>query len=61
MYRSAAYKSFIYWIYGKLGRNNRRVVPACAVTAIRARFPEEDGRYEGFHEANVPPVFRVNK
>ena len=57
MYRFAAYNSYIYWIYGKLGRNNRRVVPACAVTAIRARFPEEDGRYEGFHEANVPPVF----
>ena len=57
MYRFAAYKSYIYWIYGKLGRNNRRVVPACAVTAIRARFPEEDGRYKGFHEANVPPVF----
>ena len=57
MYRFAAYKNYIYWIYGKLGRNNRRVVPACAVTAIRARFSEEDGRYEGFHEANVPPVF----
>ena len=57
MYRFASYKSYIYGIYGKLGRNNRQVVPACAVTAIRARFLEEDGRYEGFHEANVPPVF----
>ena len=56
MYRFAAYKSYTYWIYGKLGRNNHRVVPACAVTAIRARFPE-DGRYEDFYEANVLPVF----
>ena len=56
MYRFAAYKSYIYWIYKKLGRNNRRVVPACAVTAIRARFPEDE-RYEGFHEANVLRVF----
>ena len=57
MYRFAAYKSYIYWIYEKLSRNNRRVVPACAVTAIRAWFPEEDERYEGFHEANVPRVY----
>jgi len=49
-YRFAAYKSFTYWTYGKLGRKNWKVLPSCAVLKIRHYFPEESGVYEGFHE-----------
>ena len=34
------------------------LIPACAVIAIRKRFAEDDERYKGFHEANMPTVFR---
>ncbi|XP_033101216.1 P2X purinoceptor 7-like [Anneissia japonica] len=42
LYRYTAYQSFTWWIYGKLGRKVRRIIPACVVTCIRAHFPEED-------------------
>ena len=51
MYRYTAYRSFTWWIYGKLKRKLRKVIPACAVASIRECFPEPDGIYEGFHGA----------
>ena len=50
-YRLAAYRQFTYWVHGHLGKHVRRVVPACVITKIRDRFPEPDGRYVGFLEA----------
>ncbi|XP_033099836.1 P2X purinoceptor 7-like [Anneissia japonica] len=52
LYRYTAYRSFTWWIYGKLGRKVRRVIPACVVTCIRSHFPEENGIYEGFHNVD---------
>ena len=49
--RLAAYRNFIYWTMGKLGKKNRLPVPACAVNRIRDCYPEESGIYEGFKEA----------
>lgn len=34
-YRHAAYVSYTYWIYGKLGADIRKVLPSCAVSLIR--------------------------
>ena len=47
-FRKAAYRQFALWKYGKLGRGNRRVLPACAVRLIRQAYPSADGRYMGF-------------
>jgi hypothetical protein len=46
LYRYIAYRRFTRWVYGLLGKRNRRVVPACAVKAIREAFPSEE--YAGF-------------
>jgi hypothetical protein len=44
------YRCFVKWInaFATLGKDNRVVIPACAVGAIRAQWPEESGEYVGF-------------
>ena len=44
-YRFAAYKQFIWFVYKRLGRGNRRFIPSCVVWKIREPFPEEDRLY----------------
>uniref|UniRef100_A0A803KE76 P2X purinoreceptor 7 intracellular domain-containing protein n=1 Tax=Xenopus tropicalis TaxID=8364 RepID=A0A803KE76_XENTR len=46
--RKAAYRSFAAWVYRYLGPETWKVIPACAVTAIRAAFPDPKGKYLGF-------------
>ena len=49
-YRYIAYRQFVRWIFGVLGKNIRVPIPSCVVTAIRAKFPVEAGdSLEGFH------------
>ena len=43
--RYAAYKEFIWWVFKKLGKGNRRVIPSCALWKIRELYPEADGNY----------------
>jgi len=47
-FRKAGYRQFALWRYGKLGRGNRRILPACVVKRIRAQYPAPDGRYMGY-------------
>lgn len=47
-FRKAGYRQFALWRYGKLGRGNRKVLPACVVRRIRERYPAPDGQYMGF-------------
>lgn len=51
--RLAAYFQFTWWVHGYLGRGNRRVIPSCVVSAIRERYPEASGEYQGFQEADL--------
>ena len=48
--RKTAYRQFILWAHGRLGRHNRRVVPSCAVLAIRQRYPSSTGLYMGYRD-----------
>ena len=45
--RYSAYQMFVCWTHGHLGKGIRRVIPACAVHAIRQEYPEEDDVYIG--------------
>ena len=48
--RYIAYREFIKFAYGTLGRRIRKVIPACVVKIIRQKFPKLAGmNYIGFH------------
>ena len=47
-FRHAAYRAYIYWIFGRLGAGNRQVVPSCVVRRIRETFPDPAGHYTGY-------------
>ena len=49
-YRKAAYRQYVYWVHGYLGRGNRRVIPSCVVLALRRWFPSPTGVYMSFRE-----------
>ena len=46
-YRKAAYRQWVLWIHGYLGRAN---IPSCVVWAVQYRYPAPDGQYLGFKE-----------
>ena len=50
-YRFIAYRQYISWIFGWLGRDVRKVIPSCVVKKIRTTFPAEDGVYIPFQDA----------
>ena len=47
----AACRQFILWRFGKLGRGNRKVCPACTVRIVREAYPALDGQYLGFRRS----------
>ncbi|KAG1660333.1 hypothetical protein GQR58_022071 [Nymphon striatum] len=50
-YRHLAYRQFVRWCWGFLGKKIRVVIPSCAVTAIRNAFQSDT--YKGFKLPNV--------
>lgn len=47
-YRWAAYRHYILWRFGKMGRGNRKACPSCVYIAIRRAYPSASGQYMGF-------------
>ncbi|XP_041443287.1 P2X purinoceptor 7-like isoform X2 [Xenopus laevis] len=59
--RQATYRSFSVWIYGYLGTGVRKVIPSCAVHAIRDAYPDPNGKYVGFLNAyDYPAEFMID-
>lgn len=50
LYRYLAYRRFVRWIYHRLGKKNRRILPSCVVNKIRQTFPSQN--YCGFKYPN---------
>ena len=45
-YRYVTYKQFTWWVYKRLGKGNRRVIPSCTLWAIETMYPEFDNNGE---------------
>ena len=53
MFRNQAYRNFLLWQFSVMGPGRRVRTPACAIAAIRGRFPEPPGgQYKGYESAN---------
>ena len=45
VYRYAGYKQYTWWVHNNLVKRVRKVIPSCAVWAIRNNYPSKDGEY----------------
>ena len=52
-YRFSAYKQYISWVYGHLGKYVRQVIPSCIVWAIRTKYPSKNGKYVPFNHSEM--------
>ena len=50
-YRFIAYRQYISWIFGWLGKDVRKVIPSCVVNKIRITFPEPDNNYVPYKDS----------
>ncbi|XP_042143823.1 P2X purinoceptor 7-like isoform X1 [Ixodes scapularis] len=48
-YRFAAYRQCALWLWSRLGKKNRRLLPSCLVKTIRGRYPADV--YAGYRDA----------
>ncbi|XP_070559470.1 uncharacterized protein [Ptychodera flava] len=46
--RYIAYRQFVRWSWGFLGRHVRVPLPSCVISKIREHFPSSDGTYKNF-------------
>ena len=47
-YHFIAYKQYIWWIYGRLGKDVRKRIPKCALYKIRTTYPDPNNIYVPF-------------
>ena len=49
--RCAGYKQYTWWVLNNLKKGVCKVIPSCAVWAIRNNYPSKDGKYIPFMES----------
>ncbi|XP_057296362.1 uncharacterized protein LOC130625322 [Hydractinia symbiolongicarpus] len=49
--RFAGYKQYTWWIHNRLGKGVRKIIPSCALWAIRNKYPSGNGIYIPFTES----------
>ena len=49
--RYAGYRQYTWWVHNRLGKGVRKVIPSCAIWAIRDTYPETSNNYVPFQEA----------
>lgn len=59
MYRYGAYRQFSRFIYGRLGKTDRRMAPSCVTHAIREEFPA--AHYTGFKNARTSALVTLEE
>ena len=52
-YRFIAYRQFISWIFGWIGKDARKVIPSCVVNKIRLEFPAVDNICIGYKDSSL--------
>ncbi|KAG0421906.1 hypothetical protein HPB47_002228 [Ixodes persulcatus] len=51
-YRYTAYRQFVWWVHGRLRKENRVTLPSCVVTRVRKEFPAPNPvDYTGFKQS----------
>ena len=55
-YHLSAHKQYISWIYGRLVKRIRQVIPSCLVWAIHKKYPSDDREYVPFNYAEEQPA-----
>lgn len=51
--RHAAYRQYVLFKHGVLGKGNRVVIPSCVVWKVRYTYPSHDGTYTGFKPSRL--------
>ena len=55
--------TFTWWVYRRLGKGNRRVIPSHALWVLRNMYPELDGNYvlynEGDKDRNIVDIVDI--
>ena len=46
LFRYLSYRQFVRWVWHRLGKHRREILPACVVMSIRHKFPSDE--YTGF-------------
>lgn len=51
--RHAAYRQYVLYKHGALGKGNRVVIPSCVVWKVRNTYPSHNGIYTGFKPSRL--------
>jgi len=50
-HRYLAYRRFVYVVWHRLGKGNRKIIPACVAAKIKDTFPDLNNAYTGYKTA----------